>query len=245
MANLFMPEESHTTTEDIENIDKTSRASPALPAVPALPPNEVFSKEQTLFLIDLMRQHLDKEADGLPKTLKELNSRLKAAKSSKKNLWKDTAQKLSKQFSESFCPDRVARKWNTLVDGYKKVKDNMDKTGGAAIKFQFFVEMDDLIGGQHDVVFPVVGTSAGLSVRRPEVLATNTEPCAETASSSSTPTSATHTPTRPLKRRRDDILQFLKESEEESRRRHDELLAQLKSAQQGFEGLMSRILDKL
>ena len=152
----------------------------------------------------------------------------------------------------------MARKWNTLVDAYKKIKNNNKATGKGAIRFQFFKEMDDLLGGQHDVVFPVVGTSAGLSIRRPEVLGRSgvTAPLAEAASCSSIHTAPTPctTPTQPLKRRRvqDDILQFLRESEEasqarqeEAQRRHEELLAQLKSAQQGFEGLMGRLIDKL
>lgn len=177
---------------------------------PALPGNEGFSREQTLFLIDLMRQHLAAESDGLPKSLKELNSRLKSARCNKKNLWKETAEKLCIQYSELFCPDKVARKWNTLIDAYKKIKDNNKSTGKGTIRFQFFEEMDDLLAEQHDVVFPVVGTSAGLDVRRPEVLGPSavTAPPAEAASCSSTHTAPTHT--RPHKRRReqDDVLQF-------------------------------------
>jgi len=49
-----------------------------------LPPNSGFSRAQTLFLIDLMRQHLEGDCRGLPKTLAELNARVKAAKGKKK-----------------------------------------------------------------------------------------------------------------------------------------------------------------
>ena len=164
------------------------------------------------------------------------------------------AKKLCIQYSELFCPDKVARKWNTLIDEYKKIKENNKSTGKGTIRFQFLEEMDDFLAGQHDVVFPVVGTSAGLDIRRPEVLGPSavTAPPAEAASCSSTHTAPTHT--RPHKRRReqDDVLQFLRESEEASQRRHEEaqrchkeLLAQLQSAQQGFEGLMSRFLDRM
>ncbi|KAM3620608.1 uncharacterized protein V6R79_025890 [Siganus canaliculatus] len=193
---------------------------------PALPANEGFNRDQTLFLIDLMRQHLETEGDGLPKTLTELNSRLKSARSSKRNLWKETAEKLSNHFAEYFCPDKVARKWNTLSDAYKKIKDNNRVTGKGTIRFQFFGEMDDLLGGQHDIVFPVVGTSAGLDIRRPEVIRPSGIPStpAEAASCSSS-----HTAARPCTRQyqkrgrvQDDILEFLRESEDASQRRHEE-----------------------
>ncbi|XP_061587389.1 uncharacterized protein LOC133452174 isoform X2 [Cololabis saira] len=250
VANLIMAEDRQTTTESFkENADPLS-PSPS----PALPASEGFTRGQTLFLIDLMRQHLETEADGLPKTLMELNSRLKSARSNKKTLWMETAEKLSIQFSVFFCPDKVASKWNTIVDAYKNIKDNNNSTGIGTRRFKFFGEMDDLLGGQHDVVFPVVGTAAGLEIRSPEVLGPSAvmAPLAE-ASSARLPTPST-TPTRPHKRLRelDDVLQFLRESEEasqrrheEAQRRHEELLAQLKSTQQGFEGLMSRLLDKL
>lgn len=118
------------------------------------------------------------------------------------------------------------------------------------IHCQFFREMDDILGEHHDVVFPVVGTSAGVDIR-PEVLGPSGVMAPPTEASCSTTTTA---PTRPHKHRReaDDILQFLRESEEasqrrheEAQRRHEELLMQLKSAQQGFEGLMSQLIDKL
>ncbi|XP_030285167.1 uncharacterized protein LOC115588612 isoform X2 [Sparus aurata] len=188
VGNLVMTEDSHTTAESFKENAAPLSQSPS----PALPGNEGFSREQTLFLIDLMRQHLAAESDGLPKSLKELNSRLKLARCNKKNLWKETAEKLCIQYSELFCPDKVARKWNTLIDAYKIIKDNNKSTG------KFFEEMDDLLAGQHDVVFPVVGTSAGLDIRRPEVLGPSavTAPPAEAASCSSTHTAPTHT--RPL-----------------------------------------------
>ncbi|XP_028302148.1 uncharacterized protein LOC114463086 isoform X3 [Gouania willdenowi] len=233
-------EDSPTTTESF-----SPSASHALPA------NEGFSREQTLFFIDLMRQHLETEADGLPKTLKELNSRLKSARSNLRSLWKETAETLSSHFSESFCPDKVARKWNTLIEAYRKIKENNKDTGRGNIRFRFFPEMDELLAGQHDVVFPVFGSSVRLNVR-PEVLWPSVVGGSLTEAG---PASSTHTaPTRPHKRRRgqDDVLQFLRESEEasqrrheEAQRRHEELLTQLKSAQHGFESLMGRLLEKL
>ncbi|CAL8259546.1 unnamed protein product [Arctogadus glacialis] len=65
------------------------------------------------------------------------------------------AAKLSTQFGEDFHPDKVARKWLTLVQGYKK----------------FLKEMEELLGGHHDVDPPVLaGDGHGVVVRRPDAL---------------------------------------------------------------------------
>lgn len=226
--------------------------SPSPSPSPVQRANEGFNRENTLFLIDLMRQHLESEGDGLPKTLKDLNLRLKNGRGNKKNLWKEAAGKLCGHFGETFCPDKVARKWNTLVDAYKKIKDNSKGTGNGSMRFQFFTEMDELLAGQHDIVFPVVGTSAGLQIRRPEVL--GPESASASASASAPSPSPSSAPSSTPKRRRgqEDVLQFLRGSEEtaqrrheEAQRRHEQLLAQLVSAQQGFESLMGRLLDKM
>ncbi|XP_061593365.1 uncharacterized protein LOC133457971 [Cololabis saira] len=243
VANLVKAEDSQTTTESFKENAGPLSPSPS----PALPANEGFTRDQTLFLIELMRHHLETEADGLPKTLKELNARLKSARSNKKNLWIETAEKLSTQFSVFFCPDKVARKWNTLVDGYKRIKDNNSWTGKGTIRFKFFCEMDELLRGQHDVAFPVVGTDAGLDIRRPEVLRSSavTAPLAE-ASSATLPTPST-TPTRPHKRRReqDDVLQFLRESQEASQRRHEEAQRRHEEAQRRHEELLAQLKGKV
>ncbi|CAL8274774.1 unnamed protein product [Gadus morhua 'NCC'] len=54
-------------------------------------------------------------------------------------------------FGEDFHPDKVARKWLTLVQGYKKVKDHNASTGRGPGRFQFLKEMEELLGGHHDV----------------------------------------------------------------------------------------------
>lgn len=196
-----------------ENNDPISRPSPS-----PMPENEGFSKDQTLFLIDLMRQHLDSEGDDLPKTLADLNARLKHGKANKKT----------------------------------------DKsTGKGAMRFQFYTEMDDLLEGQHNVVFPVVGTSEGLEVHRPEAVGHFSSVTASAATASSRPatpnskataTLSSPSPTQtPCKCHRvdEDLMSFLVQSEEASQQQHEETLAQMKSAQQGFEALMGRLLDKM
>ena len=220
-------------------------SSPSPAPLPA-PANEGFNKEHTLFLIDLMRQNLAAEGEGLPKTLQDLNSRLKITRANKKMLWKEAAQKLGGHFEQTFCPDKVARKWHTLVDAYKKVKDNNRSTGKGTMRFQFYFEMDDLLADNHDVVFPVVGTAAGLEVRRPEALVPTASAPQDSILPRRTEASSPTNPT-PSKRRRpeEDIMEFLRESEVASKTRHQETLAQLKSAQLNFESLISKLIDKL
>ena len=94
-----------------------------------LPVNKGFTKKQTLFLIHLMGIHLAVEGEGPAKTFDDLNRRMRLAKKTKKLLWEEMAAKLSTQFGEDFHPDKVARKWLTLVQGYKKVKDHNASTG--------------------------------------------------------------------------------------------------------------------
>lgn len=119
------------------------------------------------------------ESDGgeLPQSLQELNKKIKKGKGAKKKLWEEIASKLNDKFNISFCPGKVAHKWQTLVDGYKPVKDNNRSTGRGTIRFKFYDQMDSLLGGQHDIVFfPIIGDNVeGLVICRPEVLGARTE----------------------------------------------------------------------
>nr|XP_020506308.1 uncharacterized protein LOC109996495 [Labrus bergylta] len=250
--NLSVDPQKNVSLREFSTITDTDNTYP-VPSPSPVPANMGFSKYQTLFLIDLMQQHLETLVDGLPKTLNDFNKRLKSEKVNKRQLWKDTADKLGNHFKQLFCPKKVARKWNTLVDGYKKVKEDNRSPGTSAMRFQFYAEMDELMGGQHGVVFPVVGTSDGLEVREQEVVGHCSSLTAGASSRrvrklkrENTPR-PTATPTPPLKRGRvdDDVLQFLRDSEVASQQRHEETLAQLKSAQQGFEAIMTKFLEKL
>ena len=216
-----------------------------------------WSTQHMLFIVDLMRLHLEREGEGLPKSMKDLNSRLRLGWRNKE-LW---AMELTKHFKETLCPDKVARKWCTLVEGYKKVKDNNNSTGKAPMCFQFYKEMDDLLGAQHDVVYPVVGTVEGLDVRRPEALvhsetastsaattsqttATISQTTTSTASISTPPETPT-TPKRPRKwQRDDDILTFLREAEVANWQRHEASKAQVMSAQQDYKSLIRELMER-
>lgn len=147
------------TSTDSSSESETNTAEVGLPS------NQGFSREQTLFLIHLMRQHLMKDHADLPKTLSELSSRVKMGRGQKKVFWQNIATKLSNHFHQKCEVEKVARKWSTLQDGYKKTKDNNASTGEGTMKCQFFKEMDELIGGNHDIDSPVVGTAMGAEIR--------------------------------------------------------------------------------
>ncbi|XP_013882226.1 uncharacterized protein LOC106531019 [Austrofundulus limnaeus] len=220
------------------------------PSSSLLPQNDGFNRKQTLFLIDFIRQLVTTD-DGPPKNLQELNARLKTAKSNKKELWKEAAETLEDRFKQWFCPARVARKWGTLVDGYKKVKRSSRATGRRSIRFQYYNEMDELIKEPDEVVIPVVGTAEGLLVWKPEVLDQSVD--AALAGTAFSPTTrpgeepTPPTPAAPLKRRRvdEEMMELLQQSEEATQRRHQEMLAQLRSAQEDFRTLMTQLLQKL
>lgn len=222
------------------------------PSSSLLPQNDGFNRKQTLFLIDFIRQLVVTD-EGPPKSLQELNARLKTAKSNKKELWKEAAETLEERFRQWFCPARVARKWGTLVDGYKKVKRKSRAAGKRSIRFQYYKEMDELIEEPDEVVIPVVGTAEGLLVWKPELLEQSLGAAlAGTALSPAPDPEQEPTPPSPVtpspqKRRRldEEMLELLQQSEEATQRRHEEMLAQLRSAQEDFKTLMTQLLQKL
>lgn len=219
------------------------------PTMCTIRPNDSFTKEHTLFLIEHMRIHVTNNGD-MPKNLAELNNRLRKVKASKKLLWIETAAELSTQFNESFSPDKVARKWVTLVDAYKRIKDNQKSTGQGTIRFQFFKEMDALIGEQHDVSFPVTGNPDGVQLLRPDAVGKTTHsPFTSPASSESTVQPKSPLPpaasTSRKRRRADDVLEFLRNSEENALRRHTESMEKLQSAQDDFKSLMKELIQKM
>lgn len=166
------------------------------------------------------------------------------------------ASRLTAKCGLVFSPAKVARKWQTLVDGYKGVKDNNNSTGRGVVRFKFFDQMDSLLGGQHDIEFPVVGDNEGglMSVGRrcwvqggqgQQSSASDVSPenCAGTSRAG-----GTRTPnTRRLRRTRapaNQLVDVIQESEQASQRRHDEILEEMRAQRISFENLMREYLSK-
>ncbi|CAL8383719.1 unnamed protein product [Arctogadus glacialis] len=107
----------------------------------SIKPHQVFTTDQTLYLIDLMRGHLTDGQAELPQTLAELTDRVKQTRGQRKAFWQDISQKLSEHFSLTFDHEKVSRKWATLIDASKRVIDNNSSTGQGTMKFQFIANL--------------------------------------------------------------------------------------------------------
>nr|XP_033470689.1 mucin-16-like isoform X1 [Epinephelus lanceolatus]XP_033470690.1 mucin-16-like isoform X1 [Epinephelus lanceolatus]XP_033470691.1 mucin-16-like isoform X1 [Epinephelus lanceolatus] len=237
--NLVKPGDTITDSCK-ENANPAPRPSPS-----GVPTNHTFSREQTLFIISQVQQHITFEGLGLPKNLAELNERLKSPKGSKKEFWMDLTEKLKSKFRQEFSYEKVNRKWNTLVEGYKKVKGN-NKLTEKGTRFQFYAEMDALMdqNDEQNEVDPIIRTSEELQVCGPEALGrcSSVTAFAETTLSQATPRqlaakrkpepSATPapepsaTPMPPCKRKKweDEEKLSLREFNEECQRRHEEVM---------------------
>lgn len=112
------------------------------------------------------------------------------------------------------------------------------------MRFKYLNEMDALLGANHDVEIPVVGTSEGLRIHRPNVV--NVEGTQSPAPSQSSQSLQGGT-SRHRVRRTDytAVLQFLRESEAASQRRHEELLNEMRASQMSFENIIREYLNKI
>ncbi|XP_060758402.1 uncharacterized protein LOC132901097 [Neoarius graeffei] len=262
---LYQREGEHTLYVDADfttALQIVPRRSTTENIAAELPVNQVFSREHTLYLIDVMREHLLKDEAELPGNLTELNKRIKMARGKKRSFWQEVSEKLKNQFQMQFDVDRVARKWTTLEDGYKKAVDNNTSTGKGPTKFQFYKEMGELLGGQHDIDFPVVGTSKGITVRRPEAIKPMKQPLMQhdssneegelsspTAQSSDSEGTSTSRPPFAQKRKRGEetvtrVITCFKECEEAAQRRHEEMMEQIKTTNALFKQMLQNVREQ-
>ncbi|XP_076126674.1 uncharacterized protein LOC143106301 [Alosa pseudoharengus] len=235
VPTLSQSESPMSTFSQSESLMPTFSHSVSLEA------HEGFTRDQSLFLIDFMRQHIENKGGGPPRTFKELK-RLTAIKGSKQQLFKDAAEKMSVHFRKYFCPQRVSRKWTTLVEGYTKVRENMRTRGRGSTRFHFYSEMDALLVEEDDESFLVVKTPERREAVRPVLQGRRSRvraftDVADDPSPPGTPTPPSHK----RRRREDELLHFLREAEKATQRRHNETLTHLKSIQ----SLMTKLLDKL
>lgn len=159
-------------------------------------------------------------------------------------MWKEMAVKLSDHFKVVFNLNRVARKWGTLEEAYRKMKDNNRTTGKGALHFQFYEEMEQHFGGHHNIEFPVVGTLDDLEIRRPDALLTDRQQPYANPSPGSASLSSGPSPCCPCGQEDNPLLEFLCESKAASQRGHEEMLSHTKASQQAFEAMMTSYLEK-
>lgn len=169
-------------------------------------------------------------------------------------------QKPTEQFNVQFDQAKVARKWATLEDAFKKMKDNNKSTGRGVIKFEFYTEMEELFGSNRDVDFPVIGDAMGVQIKKPEALrkdssrpsspwpsdvspqhsSSSSRPPSPEAETQSSDASAINSSCRKKKKSvgQHELLNFLKASEEATQRRHDEILTQMIASQKTLDTLL-------
>ncbi|KAK6176129.1 hypothetical protein SNE40_014470 [Patella caerulea] len=100
------------------------------------PIHNVWTCEETLYLISLMQGHIE-NYDEMPKSIAELENKIRLGRGKQRQLWAEFTEKLCTTFEKEFDSKRVARKWQTLIDGFKKVVLNNFTTGKAPTKFAF------------------------------------------------------------------------------------------------------------
>ena len=195
-----------------------------------------------------MGEFLTEKGECIPNTMAELERKIKLGRGRQKELFRILADTMSASFGKVFSASRVQRKWQTLVDGFKKAKANDIGTCKSPSKFTYYKEMDSLIGSRHDIEFPVTGTAEAVTVHRADQLAV--KPVAALSSSpSASEEHATCRQSTPRKRKREtennSLLAFMKESDAKSGLRQDKLLDEMVMFRGSFVKMFDQLLNKL
>ncbi|KAK6165932.1 hypothetical protein SNE40_022738 [Patella caerulea] len=219
------------------------------------PLNEHFTKPQVLFFIELIRPYLLEDGE-LPNSITALENRMKFGRGQKGLLWNEIAAKMTKEYSETFTKEKVCRKWQTLVDGYKKAKENIG-ISKRACRFQFYSEMEELVGdGRGD------GQAIDVSIcqTQKEHIVNRSDSCAsqESFSIASSSVASPPIPTSPIaststndnKRRieeseESDLLKYLKKSDARAEERQQHILNDMQKTQESFLVLFGKLIEKL
>lgn len=75
--------------------------------------------------------------------------------------------KMASKLAPHTCTSKntlAMKRYHTLEEAYKRVKDNNRMTGHGRVEFQFYAEMFNLLGRCHNVDFPVVGRAGDMGV---------------------------------------------------------------------------------
>ena len=170
-------------------------------------------------------------------------------------LFHKIAERMTESFSKQFSIKRVTRKWQGLVDGFKKSTRNDKDTGRAPSRFQYVKEMEEMIGSRHDISFVVTGTQEDVVIHRTDELdeQANASSCQSpkpvekqercTAKNNDASTSQ-RTPTRKRKRD-DDMVEYLKESDARAELREEKAMKEMQDFRGSFMSLFERIVEKM
>jgi len=150
-----------------------------------------------------------------------------------------------------FEAKHVSRKWFTLVDSYKKALTNNSATGHGPSRFHWIKEMEDLIGGRHDVNFIVTGTQDEVTLHRPDELQASDQ---GEGKNSNQQTAEEGMPdngkmkSRKRKQKADDsssvdkLLSYMKEADEKAAAAEEKMLSQILQLSGGLLTLMEKVV---
>ena len=220
--------------------------------------HDIWIKEDTMFLINAMREYVSDENNEKPKTLLELENKIRRGRGNKKAIWNDISEKLSTAFKKHYDTKRVARKWQTLIDALKEALLNNNSTGKSPSKFAYLSEMQDLLGCKHDISFVVTGTEKSTTVHRPDELkgvdVKSQNNTAESETLSTNSTSAAHSNctmnSQSRKRKRRDqsdeaLIKYMRESDDVFQEQQNKVVEEMTQFRSTFTNMFEKLLDKM
>ena len=95
---------------------------------------ELWSKPQTLLLIELYKERNEKFQNPLLK---------------KKTLWEEIEKDMNLQ-AYNYTSKQIEGRWKTLSAAYRCVKDNNKSTGKARKNFEYESHLDEIFSERHD-----------------------------------------------------------------------------------------------
>ena len=233
------------------------------------PDHETWTRDETLFLISQMRSYIELTNEA-PSTLAQLEARIRVGRGKGKVMWEDISENIEKSFNVNITSKRVKRKWQTLMDGFKKTIDNNSQTGRGCSKFSYLKEMTELLGDRHDVNFVVTATATSVKVHRPESLTTeSTEDDTDVSMLSDTTKESDQAEgtqqaegtrqscpdaMRPKrKRKRSDtqttseqpLLEYFQASDAKNAEREERMLKEMKDFNSSFKDMFAKMIDKM
>ena len=148
----------------------------------------------------------------------------------KKDVWSEIAKQLSKTMKANFSREKVEYKWRNLIKSHKDIKLNKSRTGQKRKSFQYFKEIEDILSKRHDINPPfLTGNNVPTIVTTPEHVNTETGSTgAANDRSSPVKTFSAKTPFSVHKKKKvstkrdDELLTFLREMQEDSKRQFAE-----------------------
>ena len=87
---------------------------------------------------------------------------MEAISSKKKNVWATITRDMNKA-GYNYTQNQIENKWKTLLRSHKAIVDNRKQTGGKRKTFQYFEEIQNIVGKRHDITPPLIVSSTQYS----------------------------------------------------------------------------------